>query len=164
MTESNPYLEKGRLADVIAAITAMANYRFYKLTFEKAAERITNRPEHAEKWKTIFYEHPEFFRVSHDKVSLVWRRQNPKSYNTKTSKDISRDTFDQLVRIGTTDHISRRPLKPEETTALIDVAVKLHERAIEDKKMKHWWIPILAAVLSFIGAILGVILTTVLSA
>lgn len=160
MRKTNPYLKQSRLAEVIAAITALANYRYYKLTFKAAAEKIANRPEHAEKWKAIFHEHPEFFRISQDKVSLVWRRQHPKRYNTKTSKEIPRDEFDLLVEHGSdTSRISRRPLRPEETTALIDIAVRLHERAIEDKRISYWWIPVLSAGLAFGGAVLGGLMT-----
>jgi hypothetical protein len=76
----NPYLKPGRLSEVIAAITALGAYRYYKLTFAGSAERITDRPDEAERWGKIFREHPEFFRVSQEGslVSLVWRRQHPK--------------------------------------------------------------------------------------
>lgn len=73
-----PYLKPNRLVNVIAAITTLANYRFYKLSFEKVAERISNQPGDADRWQKILSEHPEFFRISGDgnnrKVSLVWRR------------------------------------------------------------------------------------------
>ena len=62
----NPYLTPGRLSDVIAAITALGAYRYYKLTFAGCAERITNRPNEAERWAKVFKEHPEFFRVSQE--------------------------------------------------------------------------------------------------
>lgn len=38
---TNPYMEGGRLSDVIAAIQAMSVYKFYKLDFETWSDRIT---------------------------------------------------------------------------------------------------------------------------
>ena len=93
-------------------------------------------------------------------MSLVWRRQNPKLFDTRTNSEISKDDFRGLNSEIREKKISRRPLRPEETTALIDIAVKLHERAIEDQKAKLWWIPVLSAILSFIGAIVGVLLAS----
>jgi hypothetical protein len=155
--EQNPYLKDGRLAEVIAAITALANYRFYKLSFKAAAERISNDPENAKRWANIFKEHPEFFRVSGDKVSLVWRRQNPKTFDTQSHSEITLIEF-SAMEAEKKEKISRRPLNPEETTALIDVAVRLHERAIENKRIGRWWIPVLSAILAFLGAIFGAFL------
>ena len=157
----NPYLKSGRLPNVIAAITTLGTYRYYKLSFEKCAERICNKPEEAHRWGQIFLEHPEFFRINpnNNMASLVWRRQNPKLYDTRNHKEISRSDFDNL-----NDHekrrISRRPLAPAEITALIDVAINLHERALDQSKARKWWIPIFTAVLSFIGAIAGVWITS----
>ncbi len=152
----NPYLKDGRLADVIAAITTLGNYRYYKLSFETAAKRIANRPEDASKWAAIFREHPEFFRISEEdqKVSLVWRRQNPKRYHTKSLTEISRAEFDALDK-DAKDRISRKPLEPSEISALINVAINLNERALEKNKAAKWWVPILSAVLGFIGALVG---------
>jgi len=156
MVGKNPYLTEGRLADVIAAITALANYRYYKISFEKAAEKIANIPEEANKWEIVLKEHPEFFRISGNTVSLVWRRQYPKLYDTKLDKEITRQQFKELSRKQRDFTISRRPLNTAETTALIDVAIRLHERAIEDMRVKFWWIPLLSAVLAFVGALTGV--------
>lgn len=152
----NPYLKPGRLADVIAAITALGNYRYYKLTFEKCADRISNKPKDAERWGKILADHPEFFRISptDQKASLVWRRQHPKRYDPKHSIEISREEFDALST-EERNGITRRPLEASEITALINVAVDLHERALDQKKASRWWIPILTATLAFAGGLAG---------
>ena len=59
--DKNPYLEKNRLAEVIAAITTLANYRFYKLSFSECAKRIVNEPSKGAYWGRLLKEHPEFF-------------------------------------------------------------------------------------------------------
>lgn len=77
----SPYLrEHNRLGDVIAAIQAMATYKYYKLEHAEWADRLVADKTQADKWKTIFIEHPEFFRLdsAREKASLVWRRQFPK--------------------------------------------------------------------------------------
>jgi hypothetical protein len=55
----------------------------------------------------------------------------------------------------TESRISRRPLTPNEVTELIGVAIRLHDRALEQQKARSWWIPLVAAALSFVGAVLG---------
>ena len=51
----SPYLrDPNRLGDVIAAIQAMAVYKFYKLSFSEWADRIAADRGQADKWKAIF--------------------------------------------------------------------------------------------------------------
>lgn len=46
-------------------------------------------------------------------------------------------------------------MAPPEIAALIDTAVRLHEAALNRQESRRWWIPVLSALLGFIGAILG---------
>ena len=88
---NSPYLrEDGRLGDVIAAIQAMATYKFYKLEFKGWADRISADETLAEHWRQVFQEHPEFFRLDGERkrASLVWRRQHPKRYSVDTLSTI----------------------------------------------------------------------------
>ena len=152
----NPYLKPGRLADVIAAITALGSYRYYKLSVEKWAERIANKPKGADRWGKILSEHPEFFRIGTDdkKASLVWRRQHPKLFDTRRHTEISPEEFLELEP-EQKERISRRPLDVSEITALINVAISLNERALEQAKFRKWWVPIAIGVLAFIGSFVG---------
>jgi hypothetical protein len=152
----NPYLTPGRLSDVIAAITALGAYRYYKLTFQGCAERIANRPEEAERWGKVLCEHPEFFRVSHEGklASLVWRRQDPKRFDARRSTEITREEYDALTDEQKLN-VSRRPLDASEITSLISIAVNLHERALEHQKERRWWVPIVTSGLAFLGALIG---------
>ena len=97
--------------------------------------------------KLFFLEHPEFFRISGDKVSLVWRRQYPKRYNVITSEIVEYgDWKNDPEKI-----ISRKPLNPQETTTLIQVAINLHDRAIQEQQANRWWIPV---IFSFVSAVI----------
>ncbi len=142
------------MGDVIAAITTLGTYKFYKLDVSRWADRICGNPATEAHWRTLFREHPEFFRFASasEKVSLVWRRQFPRNFNV----DAEPEEFpDHEVDGLTESRISRRPLSPEEVSGLIDVAIKLHDRAIEQQRASVWWIPLFAAGLSFFGALLG---------
>lgn len=90
-----------------------------------------------------------------DKASLVWRRQFPRNFNVD---DIKETVPDHEIDGTAEDRISRQPLDAAQISALIDVAVKLHDRALEQKKAGYWWIPMLSASLAFVGALTGTII------
>ncbi len=107
--KANPYLKEHRLADVIAAITALGTYKFYKLDFKGWSRRISGTAKDPAHWQLVFKEHPEFFRVNSgdNKASLVWRRQFPRNYDV----DEINETFPDDEIDGTAeDRISRKPL------------------------------------------------------
>jgi len=151
--ERNSYLKEHRLADVISAITALGTYKFYKLDFAAWGQRISGTSKGANYWEAVFKEHPEFFRVNSgdNKASLVWRRQFPRNFHVD---DIKETVPDDEIDGTAEDRISRKPLDAEQITALIDVAVKLHDRALEEHKARKWWIPLVTAALAFIGGLL----------
>lgn len=156
----SPYLrDPGRLGDVIAAIQAMATYKFYKLSFSDWADRISADEAQAEKWKFLFLEHPEFFRLdsAKEKASLVWRRQFPKRYDVDSERiltvaEYNTLTNDQKVRV------SRVPLSSSDIKALVDTAVNLHSRALEHQKDKRWWVALASAIGGLTGSLVGPLL------
>ena len=159
-TALSPYLrDPSRLGDVIAAIQAMATYKFYKLSFAGWADRISADEMQAQKWKAIFLEHPEFFRLdsAREKASLVWRRQFPKRYDVDAGIVISSEKYELLTNEQKL-RISRVPLSSSDIKALVDTAVNLHSRALEHQKDKRWWVALAGAVGGLIGSILGSLL------
>ena len=149
--------EPGRLGDVIAAIQAMATYKFYKLDFEGWADRISADKSRAGHWQRVFEDHPEFFRLDGERkrASLVWRRQYPKRYNVDTSKEISKQEFEQLDNLSKA-RISRVPLPASEIKTLIDTAINLHSRDLEALKHAGWYKPrLIQALAALAGALIG---------
>lgn len=149
--KDSPYLKHDdRLAHVISALQVMAIYKFYKLDFESWAERISGDKQEANKWESIFTEHPEFFRLDQQRqsASLVWRRSYPKSFNVDTYCELTKDEYHHLSPENK-NRISRKPLKESEITSLITSAINLHSRALQHKQDRRWWIPLV------IGFILG---------
>lgn len=155
--KESPYLkDPSRLSDVIAAIQAMAVYKFYKLTFEGWADRISADKSQADKWRKIFVEHPEFFRLDGErkKASLVWRRQFPRRYDVDAERILTIDEYEALSPEKSA-LVSRIPLTPSDIKALVDTAVNLHSRALEFQKDKRWWIALASAGGGLIGSLLG---------
>ena len=144
----SPYLQEKRLANVMAAIQVMATYKFYKLDFKGWADRISGNETEEKKWKKIFKEHPEFFRLdqSKTKASLVWRRNYPKRYDVDKRKEISKEEFYELSDEDK-ERISRIPLKNEDVSMLVESAINLHYRAFQLKQDRRWWIPLLIGLL-----------------
>ncbi|MDX6693019.1 MAG: hypothetical protein QOF02_622 [Blastocatellia bacterium] len=155
-----PYLhDPNRLGDVIAAIQAMGTYKFYKLSFDKWADRISGDSAKGERWRKVFEEHPEFFRLDspREKASLVWRRQYPKRFDVDEERKLSREEFYQLTEEQKV-RVSRNPLTPADIKALIDTAINLHSRSLEQKKERRWWIPLTSAIGGLVGAIAGALI------
>lgn len=154
---NSPYLaDPTRLADVIAAIQAMATYKFYKLDFSGWADRITGDSSGAEHWMRVFEEHPEFFRLDSKKeqASLVWRRQHQKRYDVDAETVLSISEYESLSA-AKKERVSRNPLGSPEISTLMKAAIDLHSRALEHSKEKRWWIPLLAGLMGFAGAVVG---------
>ncbi len=157
MREQTPYTDNaGRLADVIAAIQVMATYKFYKLGFRDWSDRICGDEEQSEYWKNIFVQHPEFFRLdgTRNKVSLVWRRNYQKLYNVDLQENISREAYRKLDD-QEKEKISRTPLNNSDISTLINTAINLHSREIENKKDSRWWI---SGVIGLAGVIIGAVI------
>jgi hypothetical protein len=156
-TAFSPYLsDPNRLGDVIAAIQTMGTYKFYKLTFSGWADRMSGDETLAEAWRTVFTDHPEFFRLdsTRTRASLVWRRQFPKRFDVDGARVLSHEEYfalndNQRLRV------SRIPLSSTDIKALMDTAVNLHSRALEHQKDKRWWTVLASAAGGLIGSILG---------
>jgi hypothetical protein len=158
---ASPYLaDNGRLGDVIAAIQAMGTYKFYKLSFEEWAKRISGDRARAAHWRRVFEDHPEFFRLNADReaASLVWRRQYPKRYHVDEGRALKREEYKSLSSTEK-KRISRNALTAADIQALISTAINLHSRALEHQKEGRWWVALVIGLVSaaggFIGAILG---------
>ena len=151
--------QDGRLADVIAAVQAVATYKFYKLDFKGWADRITGNEENPQHWKTVFEDHPEFFRLDSKKkrASLVWRRQHQRLYDVDQEKKISREEYDRLPEDRKRKRISRTPLDSDEIGMLVKTAIELHSLALDRKKDSRWWISV---VVGLAGVIVGAAITT----
>ena len=141
-------------------IQAMATYKYYKLTHAKWADRISADITQANKWKEIFIEHPEFFRLDseREKASLVWRRQFPKRYDVDAEQVLTQSEFYALPK-EKRSRVSRIPLSSTDIKALVDTAVNLHSRALEHQKDKRWWVALSGAIGGLIGAIVGAMIT-----
>lgn len=163
--KQSPYLkDDARLADVIAAIQAMSIYKFYKLDFAGWADRISGDPSQGEHWRQVFVEHPEFFRLdsARAKASLVARRQHPKNYNVDTRSYIEKADFGALSSEKKL-RISRSPLRQDEIASLIQTAVELHSRALEQSRDRRWWLPLVTALIGAASGIAGTLLGVIVS-
>lgn len=153
----SPYLaDTRRLADVIAAIQVMGTYKFYWQDFAGWAERISGDAGQAAYWRRIFENHPEFFRLDGDRLgaALVWRRQYPKRFHVDEERRL---TVEECLSLGEAEmeRVSREPLSANDIRALIDTAVGLHSRALDQQKERRWWLPLATAVAALLGAVLG---------
>jgi len=158
MKTKNSYLDNNRLADVIAAIQVMGTYKFYKLSFDDWSDRISGKATSGDHWKTIFMDHPEFFRLdgNREKASLVWRRQYPRRFHVDLERKITQEEYDELRQEERQNRLSRIPLISDDIKALIGTAINLHARALEEEKERRWWIPLfVSGIGGLIGAVIG---------
>ncbi len=159
LEKQSPYLShQNRLSDVIAAIQVMGVYRHSARKIEAWVELLGNKPKSADNWLKIFNEHPEFFRAGLDEDgfhTLVLRRAQPRTYNTKTGDEISIKEFKALEQSARKQY-SRRPLSTEQILALIDAAAKLQTQATIRRQELRWWVSIVVTALAALaGSIIG---------
>jgi hypothetical protein len=149
-----PYLIPSRLADVIAAIQAMANSERSSLPCAIWAENISGTPDRADHWRNVFDAHTELFRKSpndHDHYALIWRRSMPRRFYRPTRTLLSEPEFAAL----TPDQqalASRPPIPDGQVKTLVDIAITLHARQTDQRRDWRWWIPIGTG---FLGSVVG---------
>ena len=153
---NSPYLKADRLKDVVAAIQVAGKYAFYKLSPSDWSMRISGDKSKSEYWENVFSEHPEFFRFNGAgaKVSLAWRRSYRKRYSVDDERNLSFEEYNYLDE-EQKKRVSRTPLTGDEISILINTAINLHTRAIEQNKENRW---LSSPLFSLLGVALGAFL------
>lgn len=155
-SSNSPYIRNpNRLADLIAAIQVLGTYRFASRKLEKWEARLGRTPVSAPDWETVFIQHPEFFTIQDNNISVVWRRSRERNYDTFTGKLVSRETEMRLEEEESENdekRLSRPPLNTAEISKLVDIAINLHEREIKHGQERRWWI---TAVIATVGLIIS---------
>jgi hypothetical protein len=137
----SPYIRENRLQDVVAALQFLSTYPDYDLDEKALREKLARDPRSASDWATLLHEHPEFFRRSEmeSDFCLVLRRAKPKD-----EKGL------------------RPPVTAAELSLLIDTAIHLHKHALELKRERRAWLPLLLSGVGIVAALAGTILGAVL--
>jgi len=162
--KTSPYLSEGRLADVIAALQIMGVGERPENEIKGWAKELSYSESDIEvaRWTAVFTEHPEFFLVyklrgdETLKSALRWRYTN-KLYDAKTGHEYTPQEKEKLPEKERW-LLTTRPLASDAFAALMKTAIELHSRAVEELAASRWWVPLLAAILGFSGALLGAII------
>lgn len=141
--KQSAYLKRpSRLSDVVASLQVMGTYKFASRRIKDWEGSIGRSPSSASTWLEVFVEHPEFFRIKDEWISLVWRRASEKTFNTRSGKELAKEDVDKMTP-EEKRKVSRAPLTPDQVTALIEVAIKLQSQAISRRSELRWWVPLL---------------------
>ncbi len=158
----SPYLTHDqRLADILAAIQVMGSHLWDSRPIEHWKQNLGPMPQSAASWEELFSQHPEFFGTSEfegvTSHSLRLRRAYERTIDVSSLRELS-DT--ELKELRESDRyfktkIARRALLPSQIEALMKTAIELQVRAGAMDDRRKWWLPLAAAVLSFVGALIG---------
>ena len=155
-----PYLDSpGRLADLLAAIQVLGTYEFAARDIARWEKRLGRKPKSADSWHEVFLDHPEFFTCDDEqKLALVWRRSFKRDYDTLNQCQAQGEELAAMKEAerkpGAPNRISRKPLDREQIELLCNLAVHLHEREIQHKQEKRWW---MAGVIGITTALLAIV-------
>jgi hypothetical protein len=162
------YLEKDRLANVIAAIQILgvsdrASGTLNRWVAElEASEELTSEQLNSspvkfaerKKWSTVFEQHPEFFKTyslrGETRVLLRMRYAQSANFAPKNGATTSPETKDKPD--STEDTIASKPLTADQIQVLINTAIELHGREAAADRGPERFRPFLMATL---GAVLG---------
>jgi hypothetical protein len=167
------YLEKDRLANVIAAIQIMGVADRPSGTLNRwiaeleASEELTSQQldqapikfAERKKWQTVFEQHPEFFKTytlrGDLRVLLRWRYAD-------TIKNGANGATG-----GTSDDGEPRPSKPlsaDQIQVIINTAIGLHAKEVEAQRGPDKFPPLLMAIIgAAVGTVAGGIIVLLLS-
>jgi hypothetical protein len=155
------YLEKDRLANVLAAIQIMAVADRPSGTLNRwiaeleASEELTSQQldqspikfAERKKWQTVFEQHPEFFKTytlrGDLRVLLRWRYADAIKDGANGGTGVTTDESEPRPT---------KPLSPDQIQVLINTAIGLHAKEVELQRSPDKFRPLLMAI---IGAALG---------
>ena len=148
MAASKPYLDPRRLADVLVLIHSLG-FSDNK-TGQVYDNTLTNdglKPQTASNWQQIAKDHPEFFRLS--------------------------GQTEKKALILVIQYVSGAKPTAESLADLVDIAVKLHDRQVEEDNRQHdrqmeekrqWFtkISILTSMIATVGSVVVAVLALIL--
>ena len=162
------YLENDRLANLIAAIQAMAVADRPSATLNRwvaeleASEELTSEQldqspikfAERKKWQTVFEQHPEFFKTytlrGEPRVLLRWRF----SESIKNEANGAANGKDSADKSGSNAAPISKPLNADQIQVLINTAIEMHAREVAGQRPSDRFRPLLMAI---IGAALGTV-------
>jgi hypothetical protein len=152
----SPYLSNARrLGDVLAAVQVMGAYTFASRKCEAWAEKL-GAPLSASAWNAVFGDHPEFFRVNGEWVSLRWRHGYDRTFSSEQGRDLTHEEIGNLTEAQKSE-LTRKPLSSDQIEALMKTAIELHSREVAFNQERRWLSPLLFG-------LLGIVIGTVLQA
>ena len=182
------YLEKDRLANVIAAIQIMGVADRPSGTLNRwiaeleASEELTSQQldqapikfAERKKWQTVFEQHPEFFKTytlrGDLRVLLRWRYADTlKNGANDAAVNLKNGANDAAV---STDESEPRPSEPQpskplsadQIQVLINTAIGLHAKEVETQRGPDKIPPLLMAIIgAAVGTVAGGIIVLLLS-
>lgn len=118
---------------MIAAITLMGRYLYSSLKWQDWADRL-GVARSADTWRTVFYQHPGFFRLSEEEAEWALLRLLygfDRTYILSERRKVSPAELSALAADAKEyKDLTRRPLTPSEIESLTNTAIELHAQAI----------------------------------
>jgi hypothetical protein len=170
------YLEKDRLANLIAAIQAMGvadrpsgTLNRWVAELEASEELTPNQLDQTpikfaerKKWQTVFEQHPEFFKTytlrGEQRVLLRWRyaesikTEANDAPNGKNQADKSPDDNNPTDKTDDGTAPPSKPLNADQIQVLINTAIAMHAKEVGGERRPDKFRPLL---MTTIGAALG---------
>ena len=163
-SKPHPYLQDNRLADVIAALQVMGSNERAEDTIESWTRKFDNSVdrETIERWKTVFMDHPEFFKVyvlgGEEKAALRWRYAR-RYYDHKKNKEL---TPEEAAALPEKERwlLTGKALDETQLQGLINTAIELHTKNLTIHQEKRWMLNLFGpAGVSLVGVVVGALLT-----